>query len=165
MADEEEYSEESETPVVESKQDKRLKDLSEKVKLTSEERDEKDKLLQEQTAQLEASQKETEFYKTFNTLTANTPGASEYQDTIKEKVMAGYEMEDAINAVLAKEGKLPGMTQIPIAQDSPAGGSSSTTLSSGEKNVGDMTQAERRAELSKLSPEEMQGAFRSASSL
>jgi len=164
MADEflEELGLEEETPQ-QPKQDKRLKDLSEKVKLTAEERDEKEKLLQEEASKREAAEKDVEFYKGFNTLAAKFPGAGEYQDEIREKVLAGYDPEDAAVAILNKEGKLPGMTQAPIAQESPAGGSSNTAITSGEKSVSEMTQEERRAELSKLSPEEMQSAFRSAS--
>lgn len=152
-----------ETP--QRKENKRLKDLSEKVKLTSEERDEKEKLLQEEAQKREQAEKDVEFYKGFNTLAAKFPAASEYQDQIREKVLAGYDAEDAAVAILNKEGKLPGMTQAPIIQDSPAGGSASTAISSGEKSVSEMTQEERRAELSRLSGEEMQQAFRSASSL
>ena len=167
MADEflEELGLEPETPVVESKQDKRLKDLSEKVKLTSEERDEKDKLLQEATSKAETAEKDVEFYKNFNTLAGKFPGANEYQEQIREKVLAGQDAEDAAVAILFKEGKLAGMTQAPIAHESPAGGSATTAIAGGEKSVSEMTQEERRAELSKLSPEEMQSAFRSASSL
>lgn len=163
MADEflEELGLEEETPQT-PKQDQRLKNLSEKVKLTAEERDEKERLLQEEAGKREQAEKDVEFYKNFNTLADKFPGASEYQDQIREKVLAGYDAEDAAVSILNKEGKLPGMTQAPIS-DSPAGGSATTTLSTGEKNVSEMTQDERRAELSKLSGEEMQSAFRQAS--
>lgn len=140
-----------EAEVQKVKQDKRLKDLSEKVRLTAEERDEKDKLLTEQTSQLQASQKETEFYKNFNTLAAKYPGASDYQDAIKEKVNAGYDPDDAAVAVLAKEGKLPGQTQSPVVDmESPAGGSAVNTIKGeGSKSASEMSQDERRAELMK----------------
>ncbi len=131
-----------------SKSEKRIKDLSEKVKLTSEERDEKDKLLQEQAKQLESVQKEADFFKNFNTLSAKYPGATEFQDAIKEKVMSGYDYEDATVSVLNKEGKLSQETAtVPV---NPAGGSAATALpSDGEKPIGEMSQAERMEELSK----------------
>lgn len=148
------------------KENKRLKDLSEKVRLTAEERDEKEKLLQEQKAQLEAEKQEKEFYKNFNTLASKYPGAAEYQEQILEKTKTGYDPEDAAVAILNKEGKLPGMTQAPITPpENPAGGSAATALPAGEKSASEMTQEERRAELAKLSGDEMQQAFRSASSL
>lgn len=140
-----------EVEVQKKKEDKRLKDLSEKVRLTAEERDEKDKLLTEQTSKLASAEKETEFYKNFNALSAKYPGASEYQDAIKEKVNAGYDPDDAVVAVLAKEGKLPGQTQSPISEtESPAGGSAVNTIKGeGAKTSSEMTQEERRAELVK----------------
>jgi hypothetical protein len=170
MADEflEELGLEDETPEPQvTKQDKRLKDLSEKVKLTSEERDEKDKLLQEATLKAEAAEKSVEFYKGLTGITSKPEfaGASEYEEQIKEKFDKGYTLEDATVSALREAGRLPGMTQAPIAQESPAGGSSNTAISTGERSVAEMTQDERRAELSKLSPEEMQSAFRSASSI
>lgn len=153
MADEFEELElvSDEAEVQKKKEDKRLKDLSEKVRLTAEERDEKEKLLQEQSAKLEAAEKEKEFYKNFNTLTAKYPGASDYQDAIKEKVNAGYDPDDAAVAVLAREGKLPGQTQSPVAEaENPAGGSAANTIKGeGEKSPSEMTQEERRAELLK----------------
>lgn len=161
---EEEVESQAPAPVQDRPQDKRLKDLSEKVKLTAEERDEKENLLQ-------AATKDVEFYKNFNSLVAKFPGASEYQDKIREKVLSGYDPEEAVVAILHKEGKLPGMQQTPIAPTSNAseiaGGSSPTTIAteSGEKPVGEMTQAERRAELSKLTGSEMSQAFRGASQI
>lgn len=133
------------------RQDKRLKDLSEKVRLTAEERDEKEKLLTEQTQKLASAEKETEFYKNFNSLTTKYSGSVEYQDAIREKVMAGYDIEDATVAVLAKEGKLPGQTQAPVTDtESPAGGSAVNTIrGEGEKSPSEMSQEERRAELIK----------------
>lgn len=131
-----------------NKVEERITDLSSKVKLTAAERDEKDKLLKEKEAQLVAAQKEVEFFSSFTDTTSKYPNALEYKDAIKEKVLAGYTVEDAAVAVLAKEGKL-GVTTAPIAQpESPVGGSSATvTTASGEKTIREMTREELRAAL------------------
>lgn len=118
--------------------DNRFKDLSEKVKTTAEERD---KLAKE----AEEAKKEAEFYKNFNKASTKYQEAGNYQDKIREKVMSGYDMEDAMVSVLAKEGKL-NPTQ--IQRQSPAGGSASTAMrSTDDKPVNEMTQAEKRAAL------------------
>ena len=116
--------------------DNRFKDLSEKVETTAKERD-------EAKAQAEAATKEVEFYKDFSKL--KYEGKEDFQDKIKEKVLAGYDMDDAAISVLAKAGKL----NAPQAQrQSPAGGSASTAIQSGdEKALSDMTTAEKRAAL------------------
>lgn len=127
--------------------DKRIKGLSEqKVKLTSE-RDE----FAEKNTKLEAEKatlaKENEFHKGFNPLVAKYPGSAEYQDKIKEKYLAGYDIEDAAVAVLNKEGKF---NPAPITEhrESPAGGSSTNQIrSEGEKTIGEMTRDEKRAKL------------------
>ena len=75
------------------------------------------------------------------------PDAKDFKGDIETKVMAGYSVEDATYAVLGKAGKL-GSSAVEI--ESAAGGSASNAISSApaEKSIGDMTQAERRAELS-----------------
>jgi len=121
-----------------ARSDNRFKDLSDKVELTAKERD-------EAAAKAAAAEKEVEFYKSFSKL--KYPDALEYQEKIKEKVMAGYDMEDAAISVLAKAGKLNQMPP-PVRRDSPAGGSATTAMrSGGEKSAGEMTQAERRQAL------------------
>jgi hypothetical protein len=127
--------------------EKRIKDLSRKVKLTSEERDEKDRLLKEGGEQLATISKERDFFKDFSGNIAKYPQATEYQDAIKDKVMSGYTVEDATVAVLAKEGKLT-MEVPPLApKDNPAGGSAITNIGGGEKSISEMSQEERRAAL------------------
>lgn len=125
---------------------KRNKDLSEKVKLTSQERDELAKQKETLEAEKVAISKERDFFKDFNTAASKYPNATEFQEKIKEKVMAGYDMEDAAVSVLAKEGKL---TAPVTPKDSPAGGSATTNIPAGEKSVDEMTQEERRAALIK----------------
>jgi len=122
--------------------DNRFKDLSEKVEMTAKERD-------EAKAAAEAAQKEVEFYKDFSKL--KYQDAADYQDKIKEKVMAGYDMEDAAISVLARAGKLTP----PPQRSSPAGGSASTAIKSGdEKPIGEMTRAEKREALMEIERQE-----------
>jgi hypothetical protein len=133
-------------PVIEDggRQDNRFKTLSEKVKTTAQERDaEKVKAEKAETKRLEA-EKERDFFKDFNTSTAKYPGAAEFQDRIKEKVLAGYDMEDATVSVLAKEGRLT--PPAPAKPGSPAGGSATTAMKTGgEKPISEMTREEKRA--------------------
>ena len=51
---------------INNKVERRIKSLSEKVKLTSEERDEKDRILKERDEQLANASKERDFFKGFN---------------------------------------------------------------------------------------------------
>ena len=130
-----------------NKVEERIKDLSSKVRLTSEERDEKDKLLKERDTQVASLTKENQFLSSFTDLTAKYPNAHEYKDAIKEKVLLGYDPEDAAVAVLNKEGKL-GVTEAPIVPaESPVGGSATTVPTVGEKAIADMTQEERKSAL------------------
>lgn len=131
-----------------NKVEKRIKDLSGKVKTTAEERDAERAKAQQLETEKTAALKDAEFYKNFNTTASKYQGAGEYQDKIREKVMAGYDLEDATISILAKEGKFtpPPTPQLP--RESPAGGSAPTQLKSGgAKTVGEMSQEERRAEL------------------
>ena len=131
-----------------NKVEKRIKDLSGKVKTTSEERDAALAETQKVEAEKQAALKDAEFYKNFNATASKYQGAGEYQDKIREKVMAGYNIEDATVSTLVNEGKFtpPPTPQPP--RESPVGGSAPTQLKTGgAKTVGEMTQEERRAEL------------------
>lgn len=126
----------------------RFEKLSEKVILTSKEKDE---ALAKAQAEAEArvnAEKERDFYKDFSANVSKYPNASEYQDKILEKVKIGYTTEDAMVAVLAKEGKLtseaPQAPQVPTPQ--VEGGSASTTIS-GDKDISQMTSDEKLAAL------------------
>src|SRR5258708_25430435 len=133
--DEQEIQEEEKKP---ARSDNRFKDLSDKVETAAKERD-------EAKAIAETAQKEVEFYKGFSKVSSKYEGAGDYQDKILEKVNAGYDLEDATISVLAKAGKL---TNAPEPRESPAGGSATTAMKSGdEKPLGEMTQAEKRAAL------------------
>lgn len=111
--------------------------LSEKVKQTAEERD-------SERSKRETAEKELEFYKGFSKLSSKYPNAADYEDKIREKVLKGYDMEDAAIAVLNKSGKL--MPQ-KVEREVVAGGSATTNPSQGSKAFKDMSQAERLAAL------------------
>lgn len=128
--------------------EKRIKQLSEKVRLTSEERDEKDKVLKERDAKIAELEQENSFSSSFSEILGTYGEAQSHREDIRAKVRSGYTVEDATLAVLAKAGKLGGNKM--TASPQVAGGSAATTMAStGNKEVKDMTQAERRAQLQK----------------
>lgn len=130
----------------------RNKSLSEKVKTTAQERDDAKALAEKESAEKAAALKDVDFFKNFNTLSSKYEGATEYQDKIREKVMAGYEIEDATVAVLNKEGKFV-PPQAPVVKENPAGGSANNTTSGGEKKLEDMSKDEKFAKLSEAGME------------
>lgn len=126
--------------------DKRIQDLSSKVKETSTERDAaKAKAETAEAARLSA-EKERDFYASFSDTVAKFPAASEYKDKIKEKVMAGYTAEDATVAVLNAENKLVPPPPAPLE---PAGGGSAVNQlpTGGTKSVAEMNRDEKRQAL------------------
>lgn len=140
-----------------NKVEKRIKSLSEKVKLTSEERDELKGLNENLTQEKESISKERDFFKDFNGISAKYQGANEYQDKIWEKVKSGYDVEDATISILAKEGKYtPSQPKQDIGNF--AGGSATTSMQGGDKKAPhEMSQDELRNELLGL---EAKGEFR-----
>lgn len=134
-----------------NRQDKRIKDLSQKVEHTAKERDEFAKAKSEADDRAQKAERERDFYASFTDSIAQHPQASEYKDVIKEKVLSGYTVEDATYAVLAKEGKLGN----PIVETrNPAGGSAPTNITEkSEKSVETMSQDERFETLKKLEAE------------
>src|SRR3990167_5848688 len=120
----------------------RFDKLSEKVILTSKERDEKAQLAEKLQAENSSISKERDFYKDFSVNVSKYPEASNYQDKILDKVRKGYSTEDAMVAVLNAEGKLntPAPTPPPMGQ---VEGGSAPNISSGEKSLSDMTPAEK----------------------
>lgn len=123
-----------------TRSDNRFKQLSETVETTAKERD-------EANAAKQAAEKELEFYKSFSKISSKPEysAAPDYQDKIKEKVLLGYDMEDAAISVLGKAGKY----NAPVRErSSPAGGSASTAIQAGDdKPVAEMSRAEKRAAL------------------
>jgi len=134
---------------INNKVERRIKDLSEKVRLTSTERDELAQAKQALESEKQVLSKERDFYASFTDSTAKYPGAHEFKDKIREKVMAGYDVEDATVAVLAKEGKLSSAESAPVVEKSnPAGGSATTALKgTGQKSIGEMSRDEMRQAL------------------
>ena len=146
-----------------NKVEDRIKDLSHKVKTTSEERDKAQKSVEELTKERDDAKKETEFYTNFSAVSDKYPDATEFKDDIKEKVNAGYSMEDAAVAILVREGKykaptLEGTVEVKDdektvegSDETPAGGSAVNPSPTGEKTIeaiiSDGTQEEKRAAL------------------
>lgn len=134
-------------PVSESQ--KRITQLSEKVRTTSEERDEKARLLDESVTKIATLERENAFNSGFVDVLSIHSAAKDHKDDIKAKVLAGMSVEDATFAVLGKAGKL-GASQSQNTVNQVAGGSSPTTqTANAEKSVKEMTQDERRSQLSK----------------
>lgn len=127
-----------------SESEKRIKQLSEKVRLTAEERDEKDRLLKEEGDKNTELTRERDFYQGFTDVVVTNPLAKDYKEEILAKVKGGYTVEDAMFAVLGKAGKLNPPPK-PEPQ-SPAGGSAPITPPQGgaQKSPQEMTQEERR---------------------
>ena len=128
--------------------EQRLRSLnSEKAKLTAD-KEELAKAKELAETERTAALKDVEFFKNFNTTASKYTGATDYQDKIREKVLAGYSMEDAMVSVLNSEGKFVPQAIPPLPKQSPVGGSATNTLKAGaEKSVAEMTQAERRIAL------------------
>lgn len=153
MADEKELDLEQLDSDIEkdNKVEKRIKDLSEKVKLTSEERDELKVLSEEKDTKISDLEKERDFLNSFGDVLVKHPAASEFKDAIKEKVLKGYSVEDATVSTLSSEGKLTPSEPKPEEEakpENPAGGSAITPPApEGEKKLEDMTSEEKRAKL------------------
>lgn len=120
-----------------SRSEERITELSDKVKTEAEGR-----------AKAEADKAEAErratFAEGFVDVLSTNPMAKDHKDEIKEKVLKGYSMEDATYAVLGKAGKLG---QAPKPQ--VAGGSAATQPNASQKEIKDMTLAEKREALAK----------------
>lgn len=138
-----------------NKVEKRIKDLSEKVRTTSEERDAGKRNLEESLAKNAELQRERDFYAGFADVLSVNPMAKDHRDEILTKVKGGYTVEDATYAVLGKAGKL-GQPKIEV--ENPAGGAAAATqpITGGQKSVSELSHDEKRA---KLLEAEQQGNF------
>lgn len=137
----------------------RFEKLSEKVILTSKERDE---ALAKVKAEAEArtkAEKEAEFYKGFSANITKYPQATEYQDQILDKVRGGYTPEDAMVAVLAKEGKLNVQPEVRTPSQQVEGGSAPTAIE-GNKSIDSMTSEEKFDALKGLNNDQIFNALR-----
>ena len=129
----------------ENKVEKRIRTLSNKVRLTSKERDEFKALNDKLKTEKDSAKKEVEFYSSFSDTSDKYPAAREYKDEIKKKVLAGYSVDDAAVAILAREGKL---TMPTPKVDNPAGGSATNLPLKGDsKTIETMTREEKREEI------------------
>ena len=128
--------------------DKRIKDLSEKVRLTTEERDEQKRLLGERDVKIAELERENAFNSGFVDVLTKHPMAKDHKDDILVKVKGGYSVEDATYAVLGKVGKLGQPPPPPV--DNPAGGSAVNSPVLGEKTLKELTRDEKRAKLVEL---------------
>lgn len=124
--------------------EERIKNLSSKVKDTAKERDEAKAAAEAAEAARVAAEKERDFYAGFAGHATKYPGASEHIDAIKEKVLAGYDPEDAVVAVLSKEGKLQPQAEVAPIVGPAAGGSALTNIQAPATNL---TREEMRQKL------------------
>lgn len=135
----------------ENKVDKRIKNLSEKVRLTSEERDEQRRLLEESLAKAQNLEKERDFLNSFGDQLGKYPEASQFKDKIKEKVLKGYSVEDATMSTLVAEGKYNPPQSPPPPIDNIVGGSATNQHQiDGGKLLHELTRDEKRAKLVEL---------------
>lgn len=129
----------------ENRVEKRIKDLSDKVKLTAGERDEFKKVSDQKEADNQTLKKENEFLSSFGDVVGKHPEAASYRDAIKEKVLKGYTVEDATVSTLISEGKF---TQKKEVARMPAGGSAvNQPVTGGERKISELTREEKRAKL------------------
>lgn len=120
----------------------RIRKLSQKVEQTSKERDELAKAKEQAETEKAAAIRERDFYSSFSDSLSKYPNAKDHKDDIKTKVLAGYTVEDATVAVLAKAGKL-NATQ--PEKETAAGGSATTNPpQTGPKTLSEMTKEEKR---------------------
>lgn len=124
----------------------RFEKLSEKVIITSKEKEAEIEARKKAEGERDAISKERDFYKEFSANVSKHPNASEYQDKILEKVKSGYSTEDAMVSVLAKEGKLSSTSQEQNSRVQVEGGSA-VNIQGGTKSIKDMTMAEKLSAL------------------
>ncbi len=127
----------------ENKVEKRIKDLSGKVKLTAEERDTFKRQAEEEKSKAAELQRERDFYASFTDVVSTNPAAKDHRDDILAKVKSGYTVEDATYAVLGKAGKLG---QPETVVENPVGGSAAVNqpITGGTKSVNEMSRDEKR---------------------
>ena len=133
-----------------NKVEKRIKDLSEKVRLTSEERDETKRLSEEKDSKIKSLETERDFLSSFGEQTQKHPDAVAFRDNIKERVLKGYSVEDATVSVLNEQGKLFKENKVidKVPPENTVGGSSMTPPpQTSDKKITDMSRDEKRQAL------------------
>lgn len=135
-----------------SESEKRIKQLSGKVKEEAEARVESDRLRAEAETKAAEAEKKAAFAEGFADIVATHPSAKDHRADIQAKVMGGYSVPDATYAVLGPLGKLPApQAATTEAPPSPVGGSASFTPTTGTKSFADLSQEDRRKALQELS--------------
>lgn len=132
-----------------SRAQQRITQLSEKVELAAKERDEAQKLAKETAEKLAVVEKESAFNAGFADVISTHSAAKDHKDEIKEKVMAGYSVQDATFAVLGPLGKIGGAAPTGSPPPVAGGPAAPNQPPQGQKTVAEMTQEERREALSK----------------
>lgn len=130
--------------------EERIRNLNSSKKLAEEKADTEAKARADAELRATSAEKERDFFASFSDSVSKFPGASEYKDKIKEKVMSGYSVDDATVSILHAEGKLGGQASSAptVKNESPAGGSASNQITgTTNKSVGEMSQEERRSAL------------------
>lgn len=127
--------------------EKRIKDLSDKVRLTSEERDELKKLSEEKDGKIANLSRENEFLGEFSDTLSKYPKASQFKDEIKEKVMKGYSVEDATISTLASKGEFASPKKVEVAATIGGSAAVSQLPDNGQKSPNQMSRDEKRAAL------------------
>lgn len=129
----------------------RINSLTSKLGDVSREKEEALRKAEEAERKAQEAEKNLKFVSDFSEMVPKYQAASEYRDAIKEKVDAGYTIEDATVAVLNANGKLiPQAQEEPVIETAPiAGGSAPTQLPTQAKSPSEFTQDDLRAELSK----------------
>lgn len=129
-----------------SEAEKRIKQLSGKVKEEAEAREAERAAREAAEAKAAEYERNAAFSEGFADIVATNPAAKDFKDDIKAKVLSGYSVEDATYAVLGKAGKLNNTA--PEPEPTPAGGSAVTTPpQGGARSAYEMTQEERRKAL------------------
>lgn len=123
-----------------SEADKRIKQLSGKVKESSEALETANAAKVEAERKAAEAERKASFSDGFADIVAENPAAKEFKAQLEEKVLGGMSLEDAKYIVLGKAGKLASQE----SHESPAGGSAATSVTIPvQKSNGDMSQEER----------------------
>lgn len=136
----------------------RFQTLSDKVKQTSQERDELNAKLKAEADAKSKIEKERDFFRDFSQISTKYPQAAQHQDKILEKVGKGYSPKAATLEVLEEAGQLlqptPVTNQEPPKPTNVAGGSASNVIVDTTKSLGEMSKDEKRDLLLQLEKEE-----------
>jgi len=129
-----------------SESQKRITQLSGKVKEEAEAREKAEATAKEATEKAAQAERLAQFSEGFVDIVAENPAAKEFKDQIKEKVLNGMSIQDAKFAVLGAAGKLGQALTVEVA---PTGGSAPTSIpqTGATKTVEQMTREEKRAAL------------------